>query len=181
MIVIGIGNPGTKYERNRHNVGKLFAQYWADSIARDVNHDVRWVHGYSKLFQSAKIGATHSDPTLIVTETFMNDSGRAVQSILKQYTGSTASDLYIAHDDLDIALGSFKIDLARGPKLHNGLGSIESHLHTEQFYRIRIGVDARPAGERIPGEAYVLHDFLDEEEPTLHRVFTEIIARLGAK
>jgi PTH1 family peptidyl-tRNA hydrolase len=80
---------------------------------------------------------------------------------------------------LDIPLGKFRIDFGKGPRLHNGLKSIEQTLKTKNFWRIRIGVDNRPKTGWIDGEAYVLQDFLKEEKEVLeNEVFGKIVEKL---
>ena len=87
-------------------------------------------------------------------------------------------ELFVAHDDLDIPLGKFKIQKGTGPKLHNGLESIENHLKNSDFYRIRIGVENRDPERRIPGEAYVLQNFTSNENAILNTTFPTIVSRL---
>jgi PTH1 family peptidyl-tRNA hydrolase len=104
----------------------------------------------------------------------MNNSGKAIKIILNTLHVSRDT-LYIIHDDLDIPLGKFKIQFAQGPKLHNGIKSIEETLKSKDFWRIRIGVDNRKKENWIDGETYVLQDFLPEEKKFLtQQVFPKI-------
>lgn len=147
-LIIGLGNPGPKYANNRHNVGYLAVDYLADTpVAKSV--------------------------VLKKTGEFMNNSGLAVARYINYYKLST-SDLYIVHDDLDIKLGEYKIQFGVGPKLHNGIESIETKLKTQEFWRVRVGVDNRGSDNRIPGEKYVLQDFTKEEIKILHEVFRKV-------
>ncbi|TSC89986.1 MAG: peptidyl-tRNA hydrolase, PTH1 family [Microgenomates group bacterium Gr01-1014_5] len=146
-LIVGLGNPGEKYRNNRHNAGYVVVEYLE------------------------RIGL----PEGIVakkTDTFMNDSGIAV-SRLKNFYKVSLNDLYIAHDDLDIPLGQYKIQLGVGPKVHNGLISVEGILSDINFWRVRIGVDNRDPQNRVPGEAYVLQDFTPEE----HKILEEVIKK----
>jgi PTH1 family peptidyl-tRNA hydrolase len=111
------------------------------------------------------------------TDTFMNDSGVFVKKMFKA-RGLTPNDLYIIHDDLDIKLGEFKIQFGKGPKLHNGLESIENELGTTDFWRVRVGVDNRDPENRTSGEEYVLQDFTSEEKIVLDVVIKEICKKL---
>ena len=87
--------------------------------------------------------------------------------------------LIIVHDDLDIPLGKFHIQFGVGPPLHNGLESIEQHLKTKDFWRVRIGVDNRNPEQKIPGETYVLQNFTEEEIKDLKEViFPKITSQL---
>ena len=109
---------------------------------------------------------------------FMNNSGLVIKKLSKIYhLGSR--DLIILHDDLDIPLGKFHIQFGVGPQLHNGLESIENHLKTKDFYRIRIGVDARKPEQKIPGETYALQNFLPNEKKLLEtEIFPKIFSQL---
>lgn len=103
----------------------------------------------------------------------MNSSGEAVNKLANYYS-LVPSALFVAHDDLDLPLGEYKIQKGVGPKLHNGINSIEQTLGSSDFWRIRIGVDNRDPNNRIPGEDYVLQDFSKEEMESLKIVFKKI-------
>ena len=154
-LLIGLGNPGEKYKNNRHNAGYLFV----DFISGYQMPDIR----YQKI------------------DTFMNDSGRFVKKITSHYN-LEPSNLYIVHDDLDLPLGQYKIQLGVGPKVHYGVNSIENALGTNDFWRIRVGVDSRsPAGQRETGENYVLQDFTKDEMEILKGVYAKIRDDLAKK
>ena len=155
--LIGLGNPGDKYKNNRHNVGHMFIDY---------------------------LKTKNSELRTIKTDCFMNISGKFVSSCVTRYKLQVSRDLYVVHDDLDIPLGKCKIQFGTGPKLHNGILSIEEELGTSEFWRIRIGVDNRgenlPAGRqgKIDGETYSLQDFTEEERKQLHTVFEKIYKQI---
>ena len=115
---------------------------------------------------------------LVKPQTFMNSSGKAVKKIVDHFKIKT-SDLWVIHDDLDIALGDFKIQKEKGPKLHKGVMSIEKELGKSDFWRVRVGVENRDPENRIPGEAYVLRDFEKKEmeivEAVISRISREIL------
>lgn len=142
-LIIGLGNPGTKFQKNRHNAGHMFVE-WAMSNG-----------------QSA-----------IKSDVFMNDSGVFVKKITRTQN-LEPSNLFIAHDDLDLPLGKYKIQFGVGPKVHNGILSIENSLNTKDFWRIRIGIDNRK--NYVEGEKYVLQDFTEEDLKILEGVFNAII------
>lgn len=179
MVLIGLGNPGLKYQNNRHNVGKLFIDYLVNQLpSRRVNELKERNKTIIKVFENDNF-------ILVKTETFMNLSGKAVKKFIENWNlpvrqiGGKIENLYIIHDDLDIPLGKFKIQFAQGPKLHNGIKSIEETLKTKSFWRIRIGVDNRKKESWIDGETYVLQDFLPEEKEVLiTQVFPEIKKKL---
>ena len=93
-------------------------------------------------------------------------------------SGMRRENLVIAHDDLDIPLGKFKIQKGIGPKLHNGIESVEKSLGTKDFWRIRIGVDNRTPDNWIDGETYVLNDFRQNELDVIQALFPEVLNRL---
>ena len=151
-LIIGLGNPGERYKNTRHNAGFLVA----DEL--------------QKMKLPACVVVKKSD-------VFMNDSGNFVKKIVDKYK-LNLSDLYIIHDDLDIPLGSYKIQMGVGPKVHNGVNSIETELGTEDFWRVRIGVDSRNPDKKISGEEYVLQNFTDEEKIILDRVIKNVVKDL---
>lgn len=153
-LIIGLGNPGEKYKNNRHNVGHMVI----DSVKQ-------------KKLKTGNI-------IFVKTNTLMNDSGTSVEKILSKNHVST-ENLYIIHDDLDLPLGSWKIQYAKGPKDNGGINSIEQVLGTENFWRIRIGIDNRNPEKRISGEDYVLQDFNQEEKNILDKVIDEICRKLA--
>ena len=159
-IIVGLGNPGQKYKNNRHNVGHMFVDYLNNQSNKSELVDI-------KIFK---------------TDCFMNMSGSFVKKLFVNWK-LKVENLIVAHDDLDIPLGKFHIQVGVGPQLHNGLDSIEESIKNKDFIRIRIGVDARlPRSEdvnRINGETYVLQDFTAEEKNLLEKdVFPKIFAQL---
>ncbi len=171
-ILIGLGNPGVKYQNNRHNVGKLLIDYFISQLTCwQVDELKEKNKTMAKIFKN-------NDLILTKSETFMNLSGLMVKKIFKMFY-VPRSTLYIIHDDLDIPLGKFKIQFGQGPKLHNGIKSIEETLKTKDFWRIRIGVDNRKKENWIEGEDYVLQDFSKEEKEILETaVFPKILTKI---
>ncbi len=152
-LVIGLGNPGEQYLNTRHNVGHLFV----DELQK---------HSFSNGFVLRK------------TDTFMNESGKYVKEQIDKYK-LDISNLYIVHDDLDILLGSYKIQFGRGPKDHNGISSVDSELGSKNYWHVRIGVDMRDPQNRVLGEEYVLQNFTAEEKKTLDNTLKEICKKLA--
>lgn len=151
-LIIGLGNPEIKYFKNRHNTGYI-------SINELLKRNI---------------------PKSIIakkTNIFMNDSGSIVKNLFDKYKISL-NDLYIVHDDLDIPLGEYKIQKGVGPKLHNGISSVDEKLKSKDYWRVRIGVDAREKDDRTPGEKYVLEDFEESEEKILLGVIDKAINKL---
>ena len=171
-LIVGLGNPGEQYKNNRHNVGHLFVEYLAEKLS-ELSAPT-WKHDKYLL---SDICTVSSDVVLAKPATYMNKSGEAVRKLMEKWNLTTES-LVVVHDDLDIPLGKFRIVTGYGPKLHNGIESIENHLHKNDFVRVRIGVDNRPPENRIPGIDYVLQDFTAIETQIIPTVFSEIFALL---
>jgi len=169
-FVIGLGNPGSEYSNTRHNIGAHVVEKLTEEQAGSFTE--------KKQFKSqvAKVQNT----VFVVPQTFMNLSGEAVQAVLHFYgsdgeTGSEFPDLYVVHDDLDIELGSYKIQYGTGPKTHNGLASIYQHLKTDQFWHVRIGVDTRQGDRSIPPQNYVLTKFSEQEQKQVQEVSGQVV------
>jgi PTH1 family peptidyl-tRNA hydrolase len=169
-IYIGLGNPGDKYKNNRHNVGFQFV----DFILQNLKNKGFVIKSYEKFDSKISEVILNDEKYLFVKpQIFMNNSGIAVKKILDFYK-EPVDNLNIIHDDLDIPFGNFKIQYGSGPKLHNGILSIEKHLKTNNFKRIRIGIDDRNPENNIDGETYVLSDFTMEEQTKLKQVFIKV-------
>jgi PTH1 family peptidyl-tRNA hydrolase len=154
-IIVGLGNPGRKYERTRHNAGFMAL----DELAKDLHVDVAQ-DKYHALIGKARLD---SEPAVLAKpQTYMNDSGRVAAAILRDYYGEV-SDLIVIHDELDLPLGVIRVKIGGGHGGHNGLRSLIEQLGSPDFGRVRIGI-GRPASNIDPAD-YVLSPFLAEERP----------------
>lgn len=133
FIVVGLGNPGKKYERTRHNVG----QEAIDVLAQ--RHNVSLKVGRDKAL-IAECRINDVAVVLAVPTTYMNDSGEAVGPLARRYKVSDPSRIIVVHDELDLEPGIVKIKIGGGLAGHNGLRSISQHLKTDDYVRVRIGV-----------------------------------------
>jgi PTH1 family peptidyl-tRNA hydrolase len=152
-IIVGLGNPGRKYDRTRHNAGFMAIDILADSLGADITQEK--LHA---LLGRVRIGSVEA--IIAKPQTFMNESGRAVGAILRD-TYATVSDLIVIHDELDLPVGAVRVKVGGGHGGHNGLRSIIEHLGSSDFIRIRVGI-----GRPLPGvdsADYVLSPFLREE------------------
>ncbi|MGB5034221.1 MAG: aminoacyl-tRNA hydrolase [Microgenomates group bacterium] len=171
-VLIGLGNPGFQYQKNRHNAGHMFIDF-----LKQVNQAHNYSSSASAKAEYVWITIKGEKCELLKSLSFMNTSGTVVKQVLKKHPEITTSQLYVVHDDLDIPFGKFKIQFGTGPKLHNGILSIEEELGTNEFWRIRIGVDNR--GEnKVDGETYSLEDFTEEEHKQLQSVFENVYKQL---
>ena len=176
-LIAGLGNPERKYKNNRHNAGFMFLDYlinnWKCASETELKNEKKML---SKI---AKIKCNNHKYILAKPQTYMNNSGIAIQKIAAYFKINHLLNLFIAHDDLDIPLGKFHIQKKRGPKSHNGISSIEQILGMQDFWRIRIGVDNRSQEEyHISGESYVLQDFKIQEKDILFNIFPDIVKQL---
>lgn len=154
LILAGLGNPGAKYEKNRHNIG-FFA---VDEIAR------RYSFGpWRSRFQALACEGTVGDQKalLLKPQTYMNESGRSVGEALKFFKLKPA-DVVVFHDELDLAPGRFRMKLGGGVAGHNGLRSIGAHIGPD-FRRARMGIGHPGHKDRVMG--HVLSDFHKVEWP----------------
>lgn len=175
--IVGLGNPGKAYEFTRHNVGWMVTDALAEIWAVEWHEQGKW---QAVVGRSDKVG-------LIKPLTFMNKSGVAVRSVLQFYEkraleGREYPWLVVVHDDLDMRLGTWKIEMGHGPKAHNGLLSLYEELGTDQFYHVRIGIDARETtSPRIPGKDYVLQPFPDDERKVIVEAISAIVKDLQTR
>jgi PTH1 family peptidyl-tRNA hydrolase len=147
-LFVGLGNPGDKYQHNRHNIGFLAVERIADR------------HGFApwrKKFQSLVSEGTLGDERVLLLkpETFMNDSGRAVGEAMR-FLKIEPADVYVFHDELDLVPGKVKVKTGGGNAGHNGLRSITAHIGNE-YPRVRLGI-GHP-GSKDAVVHYVLGDF----------------------
>ncbi|WMS42720.1 aminoacyl-tRNA hydrolase [Acuticoccus sp. MNP-M23] len=155
-LFVGLGNPGGTYARNRHNVGFM---------AIDRIHE-RWRGGpWRSKFQGQVAEATIDGVRVMFLKphTYMNESGRAVIDASRFYKVALA-DIMVAHDEIDLDPGKFRMKTAGGTGGHNGLKSITAHMR-DGYRRLRIGVGHPGRKEMVP--SYVLHDFSRSDDDWL--------------
>jgi PTH1 family peptidyl-tRNA hydrolase len=157
--VVGLGNPGKKYETTRHNVGFMFidriSQKW-DVKLRKTKYSAR----------ASRIEKEQGALLLVKPWTYMNRSGLAVKALIDK-TGVKLSHLVTVYDDLDITLGEIRVRKMGGAGTHNGMISIVQGIQSTQFPRIRIGIGPLPFG--VEATNFVLSGFGKEEKKTLER------------
>jgi PTH1 family peptidyl-tRNA hydrolase len=155
LLVVGLGNPGREYARNRHNVGWMVA----DELAR--RHGGSWRSKFSG--QLAEIRLEGHKLALLKPETFMNDSGTSVGAAVRFYKLEPDAVL-VVHDEGDFELGRLQLRLGGGSAGHNGLRSLAQHLKTQDFIRLRVGVGRPERGDPRPLADYVLSDFAPHDD-----------------
>lgn len=144
-IIVGLGNPGKEYQRSRHNAGFILVDFLAERLQLPFKAEKKFQVEMTK-GEIIYRGDTE-DLCLIKPQTFMNNSGQAVRAVLDYFYPDVLEEesnhLIVAHDDLDLALGDFKLQRGKGPKVHHGLQSLYQHLGTKDFWHLRLGIDNR--------------------------------------
>lgn len=164
-IIVGLGNPGEKYKKSRHNVGFFALDYFANNLKESRNIDVQWKNDDKHNASIAKAQYGKNDILLIKPLTMMNLSGQAIRSIISFYKESP-EDIVVIYDDIDLPLGEVRMRHRGSAGTHNGMKSIIHEFQTENFPRIRIGIENRPPElkAKIDLADYVLSNFADNEQ-----------------
>ncbi len=155
FAVFGLGNPGTEYLMNRHNVGFMVA----DKMASDMRIALKKLECKAIIGKGNRISG--EDFLLCKPMTFMNSSGESVKAVLEKYQ-LLPSQCIVVHDDLDLPFGLVRIKQTGGSGGHNGIKSITRILGTPDYIRIKIGID-RPSNRESVID-YVLSDFTKREQ-----------------
>jgi PTH1 family peptidyl-tRNA hydrolase len=178
-LVAGLGNPGSEYVGTRHNVGFAALDTLAEKLGWTRRGDFSR-HAKAKfdaLILEGPAGAKNEKLMLLQPLTYMNLSGRSIQTAMAFYQLSPA-DVLIVLDDIALPCGKLRLRAGGSSGGHNGLKDIERALGTDQYPRLRIGVDAPPP--RMPQKDYVLGRFSDEQlakvEPVLDRAASAVLA-----
>ena len=159
QLFVGLGNPGAKYARNRHNIGFMAV----DRIAEDHGFGP-WRTKFQGLISEGRLGG--DKVLLLKPETFMNLSGQSVGEAMRFYK-LEPGDVVVFHDELDLAPGKLRVKQGGGHAGHNGLRSLHGHIGPD-YLRVRMGIGHPGHKDRV--SAYVLHDFAKAEEGWLDDV-----------
>jgi len=167
-LIVGLGNPGRGYAHNRHNIGFTCLNHFARS------------HGitFDKKQAQARTGSGEVAGNRIIIakpQTYMNLSGQSVSLLVKKFN-IDLDNLVVIHDDLDLPLGRIRIRQGSSSGGHKGIASIISHLGSQDFLRIRIGIGRPSITEISEGDivAYVLSDFTPEEEQVISQLIPKV-------
>jgi PTH1 family peptidyl-tRNA hydrolase len=164
-LLVGLGNPGSRYQGTRHNIG--FDVLDAFAARHNISVDRR---RFSSLFGKGRVDGC--DVLLAKPETYMNLSGEAIRRITDYYNMS-AADLLVWHDEMDLETGRIKVSTDSGPGGHKGVASIIQRLGAKDFVRVRLGV-GRPAPGR-EGAEYVLSRFRPEEKDLIEEAKVDAV------
>jgi len=162
ILVIGLGNPGPKFKHTRHNLGFMALDKLAAALGLTWQNNARLFCHFIKT------------PNFILAkpQTFMNNSGQAVKA-LADYYQIAPENILIIRDDLDLPLGEIKSAQNSGSSGHKGVASIISHLNSQAFSQIKIGLSRPDAKQDI--EKFVLEKFADAEKPVIKQALNQAV------
>jgi PTH1 family peptidyl-tRNA hydrolase len=169
-LIVGLGNPGFLYARNRHNVGFICVSHLARM--RDIRFDKKQGQARTGIGNIAGNRVVLARP-----QTYMNASGESVSTLLRKLD-LTPADLIVIHDDLDLPPGKIRLRLGGSSGGHKGIDSIIARTGAQDFYRVRVGIGRPDTGEDTAKEdaviAYVLADFTPEEKIIIDTVIPQV-------
>lgn len=167
FAVVGLGNPGSRYEATRHNIGQHVVHLLAHRAGTSLS-----AHKQSNTqAASLRVGPPPGERVILgISNGYMNTSGGPVSSLLS-YFKVEPENLIVVHDELDLPFGTLKLKRGGGAGGHNGLKDISKSLGTQDFIRLRFGI-GRPPGRQNPAD-YVLSDFSSTERKTLDTLIDE--------
>ena len=171
-LIVGLGNPGTKYAGTRHNLGNVAVRLLARAHA--PTEGIKWDNWQNQAWVY-KITVRDTEARLVLPTCFMNESGPVVQKLLHFYKVEL-KDLWIVHDDVDLPFGAIRLSWQSSSAGHHGGDSIIESLATNEFWRWRLGV-GRP-GEDMPTDKYVLQAFTDSELTHLPDFLSQVVTKL---
>jgi PTH1 family peptidyl-tRNA hydrolase len=173
LVIVGLGNPGKEYEHTRHNAGRLLVEKFASD------------EGFGEFVFNKKANALVTKGsvkgetvTLVLPETMMNLSGKAVMQFISSPRG--AKNLLVVHDDLDLPLGILKMVVGRGSGGHKGVESIMRAIKTKDFARLRVGISAagkKNQAKKVNGEEKVIKHVIGKFKPTEDTVLKKTLKK----
>ncbi|MGI0500575.1 aminoacyl-tRNA hydrolase [Limnospira platensis CENA597] len=172
QLIVGLGNPGSKYDRTRHNIGFEAVDFLADKWGANLSENRR----FQGVFGEAKM-RSHNKLYLLKPLTYMNRSGQAIRSVVDWYKLPPESVLVI-YDDMDLPVGRLRLRLSGSAGGHNGMKSAIAHLGTQNFPRLRLGID-KP---QLPASSsdretisHVLGKFPPNERQTMDKLLQQVL------
>jgi PTH1 family peptidyl-tRNA hydrolase len=173
-VIVGLGNPGKKFKKTRHNLGFMVVE----SLKSKFKNFSNWKKSRKFLSEISEGKIDGERVILAKPQTFMNNSGKAVKSLIRNFLLNKAMaelsrHLFVIHDDIDIPIGKFKISIGRGPAGHKGVQSIIDEIGRKDFVRFRIGIGKEEVG--IRKKEFVLEKFSKKEEKVLKEVIKKTV------
>lgn len=166
FVIVGLGNPGKKYENTRHNAGFISIDALADKYGISISEKKHKALCGSGVIEGNKV-------LLVKPQTFMNLSGESVRAVMDFYKIDPEEDMLVIYDDISLVPGNIRIRKKGSAGGHNGIKSIIAHTGTQNFMRIKVGVGEKPSGWDLAD--YVLGHFSDEDNSKLKAVMLDVI------
>lgn len=167
FVIVGLGNPGKKYENTRHNAGFIAIDALADKYGISINEKKHKALCGTGIIEGVKV-------LLVKPQTFMNLSGESVGEIMNFYKLDPEEDMLVIYDDISLAPGNIRIRKKGSAGGHNGIKSLIAHTGTQGFMRIKVGVGEKPSGWDLAD--YVLGHFSEEDNAKLKEVMPDVIS-----
>lgn len=168
QLLVGLGNPGDKYQETRHNIGFRFL----DLLAK--HEGLRFVAAPRFRAETCNWEVDGEKIILVKPQTFMNNSGESIGQLARYYQVAT-SDIFVVYDDLDLPAGKLRIKKGGGHGGHNGLKSLNQHLDGSNYTRIKIGIGRPPSGDVTP---WVLGRADERDRASENMVFDALLAEM---
>ncbi len=171
-LIVGLGNPGFLYARNRHNIGFMCVKHLAK--VRKIRFDKKQGQARTGIGNIAGYRVVLARP-----QTYMNASGESVSALMRKLN-VTPSDLIVIHDDLDLPTGKIRLRLGGGSGGHKGVDSIIARTGVRDFYRVRVGIGHPDMSDVSPGDKegmvvdYVLSDFTRDESKIIEKTLPSV-------
>lgn len=166
FVIVGLGNPGKKYENTRHNAGFVSIDALADKYGISISEKKHKALCGTGIIEGNKV-------LLVKPQTFMNLSGESVRSVMDFYKIDPEEDMLVIYDDISLAPGNIRIRKKGSAGGHNGIKSIIAHAGTQNFMRIKVGVGEKPSGWDLAD--YVLGHFSEEDNTKIKEIMPDII------
>ena len=170
QLLVGLGNPGNKYEKTRHNIGFRFV----DTLAEQQG--LRFAAAPRFQAETAEWQTGSHRVLLVKPQTFMNNSGESVGPLARYYDVESR-DIFVVYDDLDLAAGKFRMRTGGGHGGHNGLKSLNSHLPDADYHRLKIGIGRPPAGMEVTPWVLGRADTADRDHE--QRIFAALLKEMS--
>jgi len=166
FVIVGLGNPGKKYENTRHNAGYVAIDALAEKYGISISEKKHKALCGTGVIEGNKV-------ILIKPQTFMNLSGESVRAVMDFYKIDPEEDMLVIYDDISLAPGNIRIRKKGSAGGHNGIKSIIAHADTQNFMRIKVGVGEKPSGWDLAD--YVLGHFSDDDNAKLKEIMPDVM------
>jgi len=167
FVIVGLGNPGKKYENTRHNVGFMAIDALAEKYGISISEKKHKALCGTGVIEGVKV-------LLVKPQTYMNLSGESVSEVMNFYKLDPEEEIMVIYDDISLAPGNIRIRRKGSAGGHNGIKSLIAHTGTQGFMRIKIGVGEKPSGWDLAD--YVLGHFSEDDKVKLNETMPDVIS-----